>query len=64
MGNGVVNANPFLRGDTIRELWSWADRKMGSAPAAPSTPQAPRAAPVSAEVAAYIEVIDGILEEL
>ena len=31
MGNGVVSANPFLRGYTIADLRNWAERKMGGA---------------------------------
>ena len=38
MGASVVKANPFLRGKSNRDLWAWADRKMGrKGPPLPST---------------------------
>ncbi len=61
MGAGVVNANPFLRGDTIGELWAWADRKMNSASA---VVVAARPAPVSTEITTYINTINGVLKSL
>lgn len=40
LGDAAVKANPFLRGMTAADLQAWADRKMGSAPAAaPAQPQ-------------------------
>ena len=67
MGQGVVNANGFLRGRNMAWLWNWAERKMvpsGSAPtptvAAPESVAEPR----SEETIAFIEAIDSILEEL
>ena len=60
MGAGVVGANPFLTNYTIADLKAWADRKMGSAPAAASTPVA---APIPPEVKVYMDVVDQILKE-
>jgi hypothetical protein len=60
MGQGVVSANPFLTNYTIADLKAWADRKMGSAPAAPS---APVAAPIPPEVKVYMDVVDQIIAE-
>lgn len=60
MGQSVVSANPFLTNYTIADLKAWADRKMGSAPAAPS---APVAAPIPPEVKVYMDVVDEILKE-
>lgn len=62
MGAAVVNANPFLRGQTVADLRDWADRKMmgrGSAVAS-----APRRIVVPPEVAAYRETVDAILAAL
>jgi hypothetical protein len=60
MGAGVVSANPFLTNYTIADLKAWADRKMGSAPAAASTPVA---APVPPEVKVYMDVVNQILKD-
>lgn len=56
MGAGVVNANPFLRGYSIGDLRTWADRKMSGASAQAVTyvPDVP----VSPEVKAYVAAID------
>ncbi|WP_121632439.1 peptidoglycan DD-metalloendopeptidase family protein [Tropicibacter alexandrii] len=65
MGSGVVNANPFLRGKTIGDLVAWSDRKMRGSGAAPTIRNAPAAAPVvtvSAEIRAYREAVDAMLE--
>ncbi len=59
MGIEVVNANPFLTGDTIRELWTWADRKMNSRSV--QSAQASKPAPTPPGITAYIKTIDGIL---
>ena len=60
MGAGVVGANPFLTNYTIGDLKAWADRKMGSAPAAAS---APVAAPIPPEVKVYMDVVNQIMAE-
>jgi murein DD-endopeptidase MepM/ murein hydrolase activator NlpD len=60
MGQAVVSANPFLTNYTIADLKAWADRKMGSAPAAASVPAA---APIPPEVKVYMDVVDQILAE-
>ncbi|MGL4320435.1 MAG: peptidoglycan DD-metalloendopeptidase family protein, partial [Paracoccaceae bacterium] len=60
MGQSVVGANPFLTNYTIADLKAWADRKMGSAPAAPS---APVAAPIPPEVQVYMDVVNQIMKE-
>ncbi|MFM2388921.1 MAG: hypothetical protein RLZZ437_476 [Pseudomonadota bacterium] len=60
MGQSVVGANPFLTNYTIADLKAWADRKMGSAPAAPS---APVAAPIPPEVKVYMDIVDQIMAE-
>ena len=62
MGAGVVNANPFLHGKTIRDLTDWADRKMNSAPARSSVVTAPRVVP--AAVTAFKEAVDKFWEAL
>ena len=54
MGQGVINANPFLAGKTIANVKDWAESKMshkggGSLPTAPIIPL---------EVQAYAKVID------
>ena len=56
MGQGVVSANPFLTNYTIADLKAWADRKMGTAPAAASV-----AAPIPPEVKVYMDVVNQIL---
>ncbi len=61
MGAGVVGANPFLTNYTIGDLKAWADRKMGSAPAAGTA--APAAAPIPPEVKVYMDVVNQILAE-
>jgi hypothetical protein len=61
MGAGVVNANPFLHGKTIRDLTDWADRKMNSAPAR-RVVSAPRVVP--AAVTAFKEAVDKFWEAL
>jgi hypothetical protein len=45
LGQGAVNANPFLKGMTAADLQGWAARKMGGAPqqtaqASPASPSA------------------------
>lgn len=60
MGAGVVGANPFLTNYTIADLKAWADRKMGTAPAAGSVAVA---APIPPEVKVYMDVVNEILAE-
>ncbi|OCX66560.1 hypothetical protein BFP70_04895 [Thioclava sp. SK-1] len=59
LGPAVVGANPFLRGKTIAQLRSWADRKMQGAGA--SAPM--RQVVVPASVLAYRTAIDLALKE-
>ena len=63
MGAGVVAANPFLRGMTNGQMQAWADGKMRGGGAAP-TAAAPRPAPVSPEVTAFIESVKELLAKL
>lgn len=66
MGAGVVRANPFLTNYTVADLKAWADRKMrGSGSASRPEPAAPRAPPpprLTAEMKAYIEAVNGVIE--
>ncbi|MDO5622783.1 MAG: M23 family metallopeptidase [Paracoccus sp. (in: a-proteobacteria)] len=60
MGAAVINANPFLRGYTNRDLEMWADRKMiqgGGAQVASAS------VPVSPEMAQYVRRMDAIITE-
>ncbi len=63
MGSGVVNANPFLRNYTVADLKAWADRKMRGAGSAPAVAVAAPRPVMTAEMKAYKEVIDQVLEE-
>lgn len=65
MGTGVVNANPFLRNYTVADLKAWADRKMrGAGSGGSSSPVVTAPRPVmTAEMRAYKDVIDQVLEE-
>ena len=56
MGAAVVGANPFLRGYSIADLRSWADRKMNSAHATGA--QIPVEVAVPVEIRAYVEEVD------
>ncbi len=60
LGLGVGGANPFLTNYTIADLKAWAERKMGTAPAAAATPAA---APIPPEVKVFMDVVDQILRE-
>jgi murein DD-endopeptidase MepM/ murein hydrolase activator NlpD len=63
MGAGVVGANPFLKDYTVADLKAWADRKMrGSGSATRPEPAAPVAPRLTAEMRAYIEIVDEIVE--
>ncbi len=63
MGAGVVRANPFLKDYTVADLKAWADRKMrGSGSATRPEPAAPPPPPrMSAEMKAYIDIVDEII---
>ena len=63
MGGAVVRANPFLREYTVADLKAWADRKMRGAGSAPAPVVAPPPPVLTAEMQAYIEIIDGVLAE-
>ncbi len=55
LGAGVISANPFLKGQTVGFVKSWAESKMtGRAPM--------RVAVVPPEVRAYEQLISGLLE--
>lgn len=64
MGEGVVNANPFLRGKTIADLQDWADRKMTGAGSAPAVGVSRGPAVIPAEVRAYKDMIDALLKDI
>lgn len=62
MGAAVVRANPFLTNYTVADLKAWADRKMrGSSTASNPAPQAPPPPRLTAEMRAYIEIIDELI---
>ncbi len=63
MGSGVVNANPFLRNYTVADLKAWADRKMRGAGSGGGGPVAPPRPVLTAEMRAYIEIVDAVLAE-
>jgi hypothetical protein len=52
LGEGVVKANPFLRGMTASALQAWADKKMGGSGPPVQTAQASPASPPSAHQSA------------
>uniref|UniRef100_A0AAN0MAG6 M23 family metallopeptidase n=1 Tax=Yoonia rhodophyticola TaxID=3137370 RepID=A0AAN0MAG6_9RHOB len=60
MGAAVVRANPFLRDYTVADLKAWARRKMRGAGSGSSTPPRPT---LTAEMRAYIETIDALLDQ-
>ncbi len=63
MGANVVRANPFLTNYTVADLKAWADRKMrGSGSATRPEPSAPPPPRLSAEMRAYIDIVDKIIE--
>jgi murein DD-endopeptidase MepM/ murein hydrolase activator NlpD len=64
MGQGVVNANPFLTNYTVADLKNWAERKMsGHAGAGSSVPAVAVAAPVPEVVKVYMQIVDQIIAE-
>ena len=63
MGANVVRANPFLTNYTVADLKAWADRKMvGSGSATRPEPSAPPPPRLTAEMRAYIDIVDEIIE--
>ena len=63
MGQGVVNANPFLTNYTVGDLKAWADRKMSGHSSGASAPVAEVAAPIPEAVKVYMQIVDQIIAE-
>lgn len=70
MGATIVNANPFLKGKTVKWMTDWSDGKMASVTSGTSNPnvqvsgQGSFAAPVPEDVKAYKKAVNDVLAAL